>query len=182
MKLKTGDIFLTDSQAGYAIVVKFLMQAPTVWLWLWRKIFGGQNKVRYYHAGMIYDFATLIEQQKIVEKDSVQTLEGKKVIFWRKKHLTVGQATKLQMLSEEDLGKGYDVKLIFGKTLTWLTGIKWFQRKLQSPGKEICVTRVAYWYSQIGVTFGQKNYMDCTTDIIDDYCQAHPDEWEEVTE
>jgi len=81
-----------------------------------------------------------------------------------------------------DLGESYDVKLYIGKLLTWLTGIKWFQRLVQDREREICISRVAYWYWEaIGEKFGLESWHDATTDLIDWYCYNHPEEWEVIT-
>lgn len=182
-KYKGGDIFLTDSDASYAKIVKFLMQAPTIWHWLWRAITRTQQPVRYYHAGMLVDGERVIEQQKVVEYETVYDAFEKKdrYIVLRYTKLTAPKRKKLIKEAEEDLGQKYDILLIFGKTLTWLTGIKWFVRHMEAQNKDICVTRVANWYKDaIGYTFGQATPHEVTTDIIDDYCCNNSEEWDIV--
>lgn len=167
-----GDIFLVDSTASYARVVKFLMQAPTVYQWLWRKIRGTQQKVRYYHAGMVYSSTHVIEQQKVVEFETIDAafLNDPHIVY-RNLQLTDQQRYKLVGLARNELGEGYDVLLIFGKTLTWLTGLGFLTRLTQWVDKEICVTRVAKWYQKVtGETFGKGSWHEVTTDNIDDWC------------
>lgn len=179
---QSGDIFLVDSTKTGAKIVKFLMIAPTLWHWLFRKAFGGQNKVDYYHVGMVFNDKVIEQQSKVEFEDIYDAITKKEhYVVWRRKNLSEEMKINLLNRATTDLGKGYDILLILGRTLTWLTGIKWFTRHIQSKGKEFCVTRVAGWYKEVvGTTFGCKTYHEVTTDIIDDYCKAHLDEWERV--
>ena len=173
----SGDIFLIDSVASYAKVVKFLMQAPTVYQWAWRKMRGTQQEVRYYHAGMLVSNTHVIEQQKIVELETVEAaFLNKKHIVYRNPRLTMESRNRLKALAEDEIGEGYDILLIFGKTLTWITGLGFITRLVQWVDKEICVTRVAKWYQKVtGITFGKHSWHEVTTDNIDDWCKL--DEW-----
>lgn len=183
MDYKPGDIFLTDSSRLGARIVKFLMKSPTVWHHILRMITHTMNDVEYYHVGMVTKEGLVIEQQKEVEYEDIYDAitKKKKYIVYRKKNLLPEQIEDLIRTSDKDIGKSYDVLLIFGRLLTWLTGIKWFCRNMQSREKEFCVTRVALWYKVCtGETFGCKTHHEVTTDIIDDWCRARPDEWEVV--
>jgi hypothetical protein len=182
MEFKTGDIFLIDSDKTGAKIVKFLMTAPTIWQYLWRKFRGTQEPVRYYHAGMVLDKYTVIEQEWKVETDTVSKLvNAKRIIIYRYKNLTEEQTKLLHDRAVEDLGKTYDIPQLIGKTLTWLTGIKWFVRFLGGLSKEeeICITRDGDWF-WIFCHFGVKTKHELTTKIVDEYCQNHPEEWEIV--
>ena len=181
-ELKQGDIFFTDNFSTASKIVKFLMTAPTLWQYIWRAIRGTQNEVRFYHAGMVIrDGTEMIEQQSDVRIRPVEKIFKKNYVVWRKKNLTADEAMLLEAYAIEDLGEGYDIVLCIGKLFTWLTWIPIFTRLIQSKEKEICVTRVAYWYFMAtGETFGCKTWHEVTTDIIDDYCIARPHEWEQV--
>jgi len=176
-----GDIFLTDSNKIGPRIVKFLMTAPTVWQYIWRSIRGTQEKVRYYHAGMILSNEQLIEQQWKVQYANTSKILPWTVIIYRMKHLTEDQQRELRDRAVEDIGKLYDIPQLIGKTLTWLTGIKWFVDVLGSlsEDEEICVTRVAEWDLNM-CRFGVSNHSQVTTKIIDEYCMNHPEEWEVV--
>jgi hypothetical protein len=179
---KPGDIFLTDSDKLGPRMVKFFMQAPTFWQWLWRKMRGTQQEVRFYHSGMVVDALQVIEQQDIVEYEEIYDAFLKKdsYIVWRKKNLSLQEADVLVQAAVDDLGQGYDLWLVIGKFLTWITGIALFVRFIQAKDKEICITRVAHWYKAIGVDFGRKTWHEITTDIVDDYCATHPNEWQQI--
>jgi len=191
-KFLPGDIFFNDSTAFYATLVKFLMQSPTVWHWIIgkiQKLFIGEanpkflDEVRFYHAGMIYNDTQVIEQQKKVELETIEnTIINRTHVVWRRKGLSQSQRNKLIEIATADIGKGFDVLLIFGKTLTWLTGIKGLTRVIERPTKEICVTRVAKWYSlALNEKFGKKSWDEVTTDDIDNWCLINPDKWTQVS-
>lgn len=180
VEFKAGDIFLCDSDKIGARIVKFLMTAPTVWQYLYRAARGKQKKPRYYHAGMILNYEQLIEQQGRVQQDLLQKILSRDVVVYRLKRLDEAKAIKLCIAAQNDVGEGYDLPLIFGKTLTWITGIRWFTDFLGylSKNEEICVTRVGKWYREI-CDFGVKDHAELTTLIMDEYCQKNPD-WETV--
>jgi len=180
---KPGDIYLIDSNKIGAKIVKFLQIAPTVWQYIWRAIRRTNQEVRMYHAGIVVDDILTIEQQRVVEYGNVQDdILDRPHIVYRNIKMTDTQRENLVKLAEQDLGEGYDVLLCFGKLLTWLTGIKWFTRILQKDEKEICVTRVAYWYyKQMGIKFGKRMWHEVTTDDIDNFC-ANSKSWEVVSQ
>ena len=194
-KAQCGDIFLCDSDRTGAKIVKFFMTAPTVWQHLWRKFRGTQEIVRYYHAGMILSDEQMIEQQGKVQYGKTQKILSRKISIYRYKisdqnnfyyGIPIEQRIKqlqdlLKNRAIEDLGKGYDILQIVGKTLTWLTGIKLFVRVLGgiTREEEICVTRDADWYWPV-CQFGCKTKSELTTKIMDEYCLNHPEEWEVV--
>jgi hypothetical protein len=184
MEFECGDIFLTDSDKFGPRIVKFLMAAPTLWQWLWRAARGTQEPVRFYHAGMLLSNEKLIEQQWKVQYAPASKILPWTVVVYRCKTLAALDGINTDLIARraiEDLDKLYDIPQLIGKTLTWLTGIKWFVRFLGwiSKEEEICVTRVAHWYSGI-CNFGVKDHSEITTKIIDEYCRAHPEEWEIV--
>lgn len=179
MKFLCGDVFLSDSNRFGPKIVKFLMQAPTVWQWLWRAIRRTQEPVRYYHAGMLFSDDTLVEQQWKVQYAPACKILNWRVIVYRMKNLTEIELKVLKMRMQEDISKTYNIPQILGKTLTWLTGIKWFVRWFGAISKEqeICVTRVGDWYWGI-CNFGVKTKHELTTKIIDEYCAKHPEQWD----
>ena len=174
-----GDVFLNDSDKMGAKVVKFLQTAPTLWHYIYRAIRGTQEPVRYYHAGMVLDDKTLIEQQWNVKKDELSKILTRVVIIYRYKNIG-SVKDKVYQRAIEDIGKTYDIPQLIGKTLTLLTGIKGFVRLLGAWSKEneICVTRVGDWYEGI-CNFGVKTKHEITTKIIDEYC-VYSEEWEIV--
>jgi hypothetical protein len=176
-----GDIFLVDSDAYYAKMVKFLMQAPTVWQWAWRKLRGTQQEVRFYHAGMLVDDLRVIEQQDIVELELITAaFLNKPHIVYRNPRLSETERNKLVTFAKLEIGEKYDIILIFGKLFTWLTGLGFFTKLVQGIDREICVTRVAKWYQKVvGIAFGKTTWHEVTTDVIDDWCKK--DGWEIVS-
>ena len=183
IKLQTGDIFLTDDFSIQSKIVKFLMRAPTLWQYLWRALRGTLEEVRFYHAGIVISSTQIIEQQEDVRVRNVDVIfkNNKNFVIWRKINLTSLERLRLHAVALSDLNKGYDIILCFGKFIDWILGTKIFARIIQEKEKEICVTRVAKWYlNAIGETFGCKSWHNVTTKIIDEYCLAHPNEWEQV--
>jgi len=177
---KLGDIFLCDSDRFAAKIVKTLMTAPTVWQYLWRAIRKTNQEVRFYHAGLIIDDDTMIEQQGKVQYGETQKILSREIIIYRKKNLTDLQRTTLVGAAARDLGDSYGVISILGKTLTWITGLKFFEDFVHWDDTDICVNKVGKWYKEtVGETFGVKSYRELTTDIIDDYCYLSPD-WEVI--
>ena len=192
VKLKKGDIFFTDSDKTGPKIVKFLMQSPTLFHWAIGKIGGIFSKkfkakfispVRMYHAGIFLSPEVFIEQQwKIEYNNNVQGILDKKHVIWRYKHLTEEQADKIQNLAESRLGTSYDLWLILGKTLTWLTGIKWFVKNVEAKNKDICITFVAYLYfTCVGYKWGRRTWHEITTDIMDDWNAVHKEDWEVIS-
>lgn len=179
--LKAGDIFFTDNYSVASKIVKFLMVAPTIWQYIWRAIRKTQNEVRFYHAGLILSQDEMIEQQSDVRFGNTEKIFRKEYVIWRNKKLSNLESHMITEIAKLDLGKKYDILLCVGKLFTWLTGIKIFTRVIQQREKEICVTRVAKWYQlATGINFNCKTWHEVTTDIIDDYCCAHPEEWEQI--
>ena len=181
-KLLTGDIILVDSDKSYAKVVKFLQQSPTLWHWIVGKIYELVSKkkapkwlideVDFYHVAMALDEKRIIEQQGKVVISPASRLKGKRIRVWRNLGLSDIDRVTLISRSYQDLGKGYDVLLIFGKTLTWLTGLGFLSMVFQWPGVEICATIVAKWYWFID-HFGRMSAETVTGDDIDDWCASH---------
>ncbi len=175
-----GDIFLCNSARFSAKVVKFLQQEPTIWVWIYKKLFKKEmNKVEYYHAGMVISKTEIIEQQWKVQKDELDKILTREVIIFRKNNLTEEDRKRLYNFAIVDLGKTYDIALMFGKFLTWITGIKWFAEKIQQGDKEFCISAVADWYEQIGEKFGVEKKELITTDIMEEYC-LKSEEWDTV--
>ena len=176
-----GDIFLCDSDQVGAKIVKFLQQSPTVWQQIWRFFTHRLEEVRFYHAGMIIDDLQIIEQQWKVQYADINKIFDRRIIIYRMKHLGNTNMNIVRQRAIEDIGKIYDIPQLIGKTLTWLTGIKWFVRFLGKLSKEeeICVTRVGDWYENI-CDFGVRTKHEITTKVIDDYCRRRVEEWEIV--
>jgi len=190
-----GDIFLCDSDKTGPKIIKFLMQAPTLWHWIYRQIRGTQQPVRYYHAGMILSNEQMIEQQWKVQYGETQKILSRNIIIYRYKinddntiYYGITKETRIKQIQDllrnraiEDLEKIYDIPQLIGKTLTWLTGIKLFVRLLGGLSKEeeICVTRIGDWYEGI-CEFGVPTNSEITTKIIDEYCYSHSEEWKIV--
>jgi hypothetical protein len=178
---KSADIFLCDSDRFAARMVKFLMQAPTIWQWIYRAIRHTQQPVRFYHAGMILSDQILIEQQSKVQYGETQKILNRKVVIYRKKDLTQEQEDLIVMRAVAQLGQGYGIAEVIGHTLTWLTGIRWFVVILGAltRNEDICVNRVCRWYNHV-CSFGLTDWYESTTKTVDEYCQSHPEEWEVV--
>ncbi|MBI5873003.1 MAG: hypothetical protein HZB36_02535 [Candidatus Omnitrophica bacterium] len=180
--LRAGDIILVDSDKSYAKIVKFLQKSPTVWHWFVGKIYELISKkkapkwliddVDFYHVAMALDEKRIIEQQSKVIISPASRLQGKRIRVWRNMGLSEIDMLTLISRSHQDLGKGYDVLLIFGKTLTWFTGLGFLAMIFQWPGVEICATIVAKWHWFID-HFGRMSPETVTGDDIDDWCASH---------
>jgi hypothetical protein len=180
-KAVAGDIFLCDSDRFAARMVKFLMQSPTIYQQIWRWITHRLEPVRYYHAGMILNSDLMIEQQSKVQYGQTQKILSRRIVIYRKKSLTDQQRYDLGQAAETDFGEGYGIISVFGKLLTWLTGLNLFVDFMHVGDKDICVNRVAYWYWKSNVElFGEKNFRRETTKTIDEYCSHYTEEWEIV--
>ncbi len=175
-----GDIILSDGTHFGAKCVKFFMQSPTIWHQIYYFLTKKLVNVPYYHVAMIINSgynvnnqSILIEQQKRVQINNWNP--NKKQIIFRKKHTTFDTVLKLQEIALNDLDKKYDVLNIFGKLFTWLTGIKWFARYIESPNKEICVNRVCKWYlDALNEKFGAKKHSEITTQSLYYYLLNNP--------
>ena len=179
--VQCGDVFLCNSDRFGAKMVKFLQQSPTIWHQIYRFFKGTLEPVRYYHAGMILSNEHIIEQQWKVQYGSTPKILPRRIIIYRYHTSDWEIENQIKQKAIEDLGKLYDIPQLIGKTLTWLTGIKFFVRLLGylSKEEEICVTRIGDWYDGI-CDFGVPTNSEMTTKIIDEYCQSHPEEWEIV--
>ncbi len=132
---------------------------------------------------MILNENETIEQQGKVEKQPISRLNGKKHIVIRRISLSDSQKNAITALSTNDLGKGYDILLILGKTLNWLTGVPLFALLLNYPGLELCPTRVALWHYKItGELWGRINYNFVQTDDIYYWAKSHPELYQIVEE
>jgi hypothetical protein len=166
-----GDIALCASTRLSAKIVMFLQQEKTIWHWIYKKIFKKpMNEVKYYHGLMVLNENQIIEQQWKVQVDELDKILTRDVVIFRKNNLTSEQAEILKEAAEVDIEKTYDILLMIGKTLTFVTGIKWFAKNVQSKDKEFCISAVADWFWQIEERFGIEAKELITTDIMEEYC------------
>ena len=176
--LKKGDIFMTNNFSITSKIVCFLMTEKTLWIHLYKLLTKKKlNEVRFYHVGMVLDQDTMIEQQGKVEINSTSKIFRKNYIIWRNTNLTEEQAFKLQLIAEGDLGEGYGILECIGKTISWLTGIKYFSKWFDMKDRAICAIRTIEWYNTIGETFGKSNPNYHTTDTLDEFLQQS-EEWQ----
>lgn len=177
---KLGDVFLCDSNRISAKIVRFFMQAPTWYIWIWRFMMNAQQSVRYYHAGLILDNEQIIEQQSKVQYGSTQKILSRRITIYRKKSLTNELRTLIKERAISQLGQGYGIEDVIAHTLTWLTGIRLFVIIVGalSRNKDICVNRVARWYQHID-DFETKYWYEITTKSMNEYLSKSPD-WEAV--
>ena len=192
MEMLSGDIFMIDSNKQGPKIVKFFQTAPTWAHHIWRKFFGKQEKVLYYHVGIwargINKVYYAIEQQaKVKVRDATYTKKllesSNRLLIVRRKDINEAQRDRIVAEAMEDIGKGYDILNCFGKFLTWLTGIPLFAMYLEWPDKEICINRVAQWYrNAIGEKFGVFVHSSLTTHTMYKYIKAHPEKFEIVYE
>lgn len=172
-ELLPGDIVLEDSDKTGAKIVKFFMTAPTWYQHLWRKIRKTQENVKYYHVAMGYLDNQIIEQQSKVKINNWDS--NTKQIIFRRTDIEDSFKYKLIRFAQADLDKEYDILNCFGKFLTWLTGIKWFARHVEWPGKEICINRVAKWYWDVlGERFNVVTHSELTTHMLYKYLLNNP--------
>ena len=178
IKLQPGDIFFTDNFSTASKIVKFLMTAPTLWQHIWRALFGKQEEVRFYHVGMILNETEMIEQQSDVRIRNVDKIFKKNYVIWRRHNLTEQGKNRLVEIALADLGERYGILECIGKTISWLTGIKYFAKWFDMKDRAICAIRVAEWYKgAIGDTFGEADPNYLTTDKMDNYMIDHTYEW-----
>ncbi len=185
MNLLPGDVFLNDRPNKIGVkIVKFFMTAPTLFHHLWRKIRGTQEKVRFYHPGIVArDTSKVYEQQKYVQlSDARKVIFDRKHIVYRNKNLSDDQITFLMTIIKAEIGRGWGIVHALGRFATWLTGIKLFSRFISMPTREVSAGRVAKWYYlAFEETFGEKHYRYVTTHTIDKWCSTHPDTWEVIS-
>jgi hypothetical protein len=180
--LMTGDIILVPSDKIGARIVKFLQQSPTLWHWIVGKTYQAITRrkapewlidvVEYYHVAMALNETQIIEQQSSVIISPASRIEGKRIRVWRNIGLSDSDRIRIASRARNDLNKKYDVLLIFGKTLTWLTGLGIFAMLFQWPGLNICATGVAFWHWPYD-HFGRVAVATVTGDDIDDWCAMH---------
>lgn len=177
---QVGDIIFKDSDQGGAKVAKFFMTAPNMWIHIWRKIRGTQEKVEYYHPMMIVSETMAIEQQwKVGYKDVNDAINGHRVIIFRLTNSSV--IPDLVKDAESDLGQKWGVVHVFGRFFTWVTVIPYFARYMKLPNEEVSAGRVARWlYEVTGETFGHKTYQEATTHTMVKWMLSHPDIYEVV--
>jgi hypothetical protein len=184
VQLKPGDIFMNDSDKTGQKIVKFFMTAPNVFVHIWRKVRGTQEKVRFYHPGIVSDDTSkVLEQQKYVQYSNAQkVIFDRSHIVYRNKTLKNKDIEKLLKIAKDDLGQGWGVAHTLGRFGTWLTGNPLFARFVSLPNREVSAGRVARWYYEsFGETFGEKHYRYVTTHTIDKWCLTHPETWEIVS-
>ncbi len=185
MELKPGDIFINDRPNKTGVkIVKFFMTAPTWLHHLWRKIRGTQEKVRFYHPGIVArDTSKVYEQQKYVQySDAKKVIFDRKHIVYRNKKLTESDIDILLNIAEQDLGQGWGIVHALGRFATWLTTIKFFTRYISMPTREVSAGRTSRWYYEaFGETFGENHYRYVTTHTIDKWCRSHSDTWEVIS-
>lgn len=179
---QVGDVILSDSNRFEAKCVKFLMQSPTIWHQIYRFIFRKLEQVLWYHVAMILNDDTnlieIIEQQKFVRLADWNPNNNQ--IIFRKINLIKEDKEDLKQEALSDIGQKYDVLNIFGKLLTWLTGIKWFCRYVEAKNKEICVNRVAKWYwNTTNEKFDVLTHSELTTQTLYKYLLNDPN-WQIV--
>jgi hypothetical protein len=175
-----GDVFLCDSDRTGAKIVKFFMQSPNLFLQVWRYMTNTLQPVRFYHAGLVIDDTTMIEQQGKVQYGDTQKILSRKIVIYRKKSLTDDQRALIKSRATNQLGQGYGVEDVLAHTIAWLTGLQFIVTVVGalSRNNEICVNRVARWYNHIE-NFGTDKYQ-ITTKMMDEYLQHYTEEWEVV--
>ena len=181
--IKPGDFFIVDSNRTGARIVKFLMTAPNMFVHLWRKIRGTQEKVFYYHAGIFSDPDNIIEQQKLTQEVSSSKLlsTGNNLLIFRVKNLNDEDRYNIVTSARETIGDFYGVVSCIGKTLTWITTIKWFARHIYWGRTNICINKACKWYlDAIEENFGSKYYHELTTHLVYKYVMAYPEKVEIV--
>lgn len=184
--IKPGDVFIINANHTGAKIVKYLQTAPTVWQYIWRAIRGTQEEVLYYHAGIVLNSLETVEQQWKCEIGNFQRILNSKnscLIFRLRPVFSLADGNDIIQIAIKDIGKPYGILHSIGKTITWLTGIKWFCRYLKEPNGEICINRVCKWiYLYCGLTFGERTYTELTTHIVTKYIKNNPDLFEIVYE
>lgn len=179
--IQPGDFALVDSKKKAPRLVKYLMRSPTLWIDLFRMATGKLEEPLHYHALLFIDKETIIEQQGEVQSVSSEKLlntDNRLFIFRLRDNYP---NLYLCDVALEDIGQWYGVMSCIAKTLTWLTGIKFFARYIHIPTTEICINRVCKWYYQVtGELFGAKTYLESTTWSVYKYVIAHPEKFEIV--
>lgn len=182
--IQAGDIWFIDSEKQGAKVVKIFMTAPTIWHHLWRKIRDTQEKVKYYHPGILYSTRRTLDQQWEVEFDDASDIlqSERPLIVFRRKNEYSGTTQHFIDNAKKDLGQKWGIiHTLFGRFPTWLTGIKFFTRYIKLPNEEVSAGRVARWmYETYGETFGYKKYTEATTHTMVKYMLANSDLYEVI--
>lgn len=151
--LQVGDISLYPPRNIGGKIVTYLMRSPTLLQDLLYIVAGLIDKSfkpvnsPYYHVTMAVPTdenpLRVAEQEKKVQY--VNWNKDRQQIIFRRKDLTNQDKFLLNQAAADDLGKGYDILNILGKTLTWLTGIGFFAETFHTKGRAICDSRVTKW-------------------------------------
>jgi len=180
VNLKPGDIVFLDSDKTGAKIIKYLMRSPTFWVDLYRIVTKTVQPSNYYHPFLVVSPNLAIEQQFKVQYKNLDNPyhNDVKYLVARKINLTSEQIQNLINIAEGEKGQLWGIINVWGKFLTWLTGIKLFGRIVRWPTQEVSALRIARWiYLSFGETFGQVHYEDNTTKTMYEYVLAHPEEW-----
>src|SRR3972149_1560744 len=183
--IQSGDFAIVDSNKTAPRIIKYLMRSETLWQDLYRMVTKTLEVPLYYHALLFLNKDEIIEQQGEVQiKTSEKILNtGNRLFIFRKRNLGESERQILIAISKESLGQWYGVMSCIGKTITWLTGIKFFARYIHISKTEICINRVAYWYKRgIRENFGFKTHTELTTHSLYKYVISHPEKFEIIYE
>jgi hypothetical protein len=181
--IQPGDFAIVDSKKRAPKLVKYLMRSPTLWIDLFRMATGKLEEPLHYHALLFIDKDTIIEQQGKVQSVSSEKLlnTDNRLFIFRLKSSVDLKEDYLVWEAEDNIGQWYGVMSCIAKTLTWLTGIKFFARYIHIPKTEICINRVCKWYYDVTrELFGKKTYLESTTWSVYKYVIAHPEKFEIV--
>jgi len=101
-------------------------------------------------------------------------------VFGRKPALTAEQVERMRTAASAYVGDTYGWwKLLFQLAdRIWFTGKKVFSELLHKDDRPICSYLAAKVFDSVGVRFGV-DPQAADPDGMMDYCQTHPEEWEE---
>ncbi len=180
--IQAGDFAIVDSTRTPAKIVKYLMRSPTLYHDLFRMIIKKLEVPLHYHAVMFINKDLIIEQQgEVLERstDKILNTNNRLFIFRMKNGISDLEKKVLISNARSDIGHWYGVMSCIGKTLTWLTNIKFFARYIHILKTEICINLVCKWYyNAFGELFGKKTYLESTTWSVYKYVIAHPEKFD----
>jgi hypothetical protein len=185
LKLKPADIGLSRHSGNW--VSNGIRWFESLW----------QSKARYSHAWMMINWMALIESMFYVTVNLITKYEGKEIAIWRNKILTEAERKGIAELLITTRGTLYGITKIPLFALDHLFQTYWFTKKFGVTTFKVCSQEVGWGYyryfknlkeSGIELDAIRERYAsDLVFDVpwrcldpdgIDDYCIAHPEEYE----
>lgn len=171
-RLQSADIGLSSSDSFVGRAIRYFEAAQS-------------GSARYSHAwialGKLTDKPQVIESLWKIARSPVGKYADQKIIVYRHKNLTRGQRNEVALKCVELTNHSYGTLKIPLFALDGIFRTYFFTKMFGVSSFKVCSNLVAWAYESV---LGHEVFGTCwrsvTPDVIDDYCQAHPDTWEVV--